>query len=159
MYLKKQRWKVMLTEYKGEIFNIEKRGKKADIWRYTPVDGFRKTDIGRGGIICYEKTVNLKDTNGCFTVAFRAFSNGLDFFVSDVRGNDVVVLTGNATYAKEHGFHEVDRPLWIAQITNESFDEFEMIMHNVENGEDTVTKMDWTQMKIAWSRYQEGVNY
>ena len=24
MYLKKQRWKVMLTEYKGEIFNIEK---------------------------------------------------------------------------------------------------------------------------------------
>lgn len=79
----------MLTEYNGEIFSIEKSGKKADIWRYTPVKGFRKTDIRRGGIFCYEKTVNLKDTNGFFTVAFRAFSNVREFFISDVRGNDL----------------------------------------------------------------------
>ena len=149
----------MLTEYKGEIFNIQKHGKKADIWRYDPVKGFRKTDIGIDGIFCYEKTVKLKDTNGYFSVIFRAFSNGREFYVDDVRGNDVVVIIMDEVYAKEHGFHPIERPLWIDQISNESFDEFQMTIHNEENGEETVTKFDWPQMQINWARYHDGVDY
>lgn len=52
----------MLVEYKNEIFNAEPQGKKINIWKYVPVEGFEKI-TNRRGITYYEKNIDMTTTH------------------------------------------------------------------------------------------------
>jgi hypothetical protein len=93
----------MLTEYNGQVFKADRYGVEVLLWRYTPVDGFKKK-INSKGVPYYETNVGMGDVWDFFTVQFyvededeRLLINGLHIFLLDLISTD-------GSYAEAHGF-------------------------------------------------------
>jgi hypothetical protein len=142
----------MLTEYEGMVFNVEIRGAEADIWKYIPVDGFKKVTIP-GGVTYYEKTVRIKDIGELFSVSFVAFVDGRRFIIDSVNNNNVNVLCDDREYAEKHNYSEIEHGVWISAKPMDMFDKFQMEKLFEDSTEMVVLTMNKNQMVDAWNKY------
>lgn len=148
----------MLTEYMGDVFSAEIRGDKVDLWKYTPVDGFKIKKTIRE-ITYYEKTVDLKNIECFFSVRFIAVRyDRREFIIKNYIDNSIDVICDDAEYAAKNNFVEVDHGVWIARLKLTDFKGYEMILID-EGGLGTkVIKLDKEGLVTAWKRYVQDVS-
>ena len=151
----------MLTEYKGQVFNVSIEGNQAKLWIYKFVEGFKKytteytTDNGNYELTYYEKIVPITEISGLFSIIFEVFIGELPFSIDDVReNNNIVVLCSNIDYANEHGFSELERGVWIAEKSIDLFDKIQMKKCNEDTNEDTITDLNKQQFIDMWNKYE-----
>lgn len=148
----------MLAEYNGQIFNAEINGRKVNLWKYIPVNGFQKVTTSRG-ITYYEKAVAIEEINDLFTVSFLAFLKDRKFVITSLDGNNLNVLCDDREYAEAHGFTEMEHGVWVSKQTIEKFDRFQLVK-SIENcSNKTVLNISKEQVKDLWQKYVKEVDY
>ena len=73
----------MLVEYNNDVFNAELQGNKVNIWKYVPVDWFKKAQT-RKGIVYYENYVSTSETSKPFSVSFFAEKNEKKYIIHSI---------------------------------------------------------------------------
>lgn len=61
----------MLAEYRGNVFNAERKDDVVIIWRYVPTEGFERHTTRRGTVY-YERTITAEEAGELFDVTFMA---------------------------------------------------------------------------------------
>lgn len=146
----------MLTEYKGEIFNVEKNADSVSIWKYIPIKGFEKHTTRRG-ITYYEKVIKMEDVGELFDITFRALMNDKEFIVKSMNNRKIDVICDDYEYSKANGFSEMEHGVWSKRFPIDAFSEFHLVK-SVENSKQKEVKMLSVKEFIdAWRKYVIGV--
>lgn len=147
----------MLAEYMGGVFNAEIKGDKVNLWKYTPVNGFKMAITSRG-VAYYEKTVDLENIECFFSVRFIAVQyDHREFIIKNYIDNSIDVICDDAEYAVKNNFVEVDHGVWITRLKLTDFVRFEMVLTD-ENGLVKIIKLDKGELMKTWKRYVQDVS-
>lgn len=142
----------MLTEYQGQVFNVEEMGDYVRLWKYYPAVGFDEKETYRG-IKYYEKTISRSHVSPFFSIMFYGVIEERRYVVSNLNGNQVDVFCDDAIYAREHGFVELDRGVWLGRKPLDSFSGFVMVRQEEDTCERTIKYISCENFAIAWKNY------
>lgn len=93
----------VLTDYQGKVFNAEIKGDKVNIWKYVPVEDFKKVTI-RLGRTYYEKIVDMSEVGSFYSVRFLAYKDNRRFLIKSYTNDDLVIICDDQEYAKANGY-------------------------------------------------------
>jgi hypothetical protein len=121
-----------------------------DIWKYRPVDGFKKVTTGRG-ITYYEQAIALSKDMEFFSVTFTCRLDGHDYIITNVLNDAVDLICDSQKYAKAHEFLEIERGVWVCRKPINDFTEFVMIKRSSRGSEQYRLSAD--ELKAMWDKY------
>ena len=104
------------------------------------------------------KSVSVEDIEELFSVTFLAISNGRQFVIASLDGNDLNVSCDDREYAEAHGFSEIEHGVWISKKPLNSFDEFQFVKFVETCNEKTVLNIEREQLTKLWLVYVQEVN-
>lgn len=146
--------KDVLAEYRGNVFNAERKGDVVIIWRYVPTEGFER-HATRRGTVYYERTITAEEAGELFDVTFMALMDGRKFVVRSVHGGIIDIICDDCRHAEENGFAETDHGVWSRQLHADAFSGF-VLMKCIENSrQKDVRKLNAEEFAECWKRYVE----
>ena len=119
----------MLTEYKGDVFEVAVQDDKWMLRKYVPTQGFERgvITLGNKTVVCYERETNIKELTGFFDVRFCGKLKDCDYEYDlyTLNGDTVSFMCSDRTGALQNGYIEIEDKMWIGY---KHLDDFETLV-------------------------------
>lgn len=142
----------MLVEYNNNVYNAEVIGDNVNIWKYVPVDGFKKAQTHRGTVY-YENYVPKSEVGELFSVAFYTMKDEKKYIIKSLCGEKMTIICDDMEFANSNGFKEFEHGVWEKTVEKSFSNSFLMVKYiqNSEKAEEIAVSE--TELPIFWTKY------
>ncbi len=138
---------MLIAQYKGELYNVDKKGEEIEIFIKGKKDGFQYRE-DRKGIISY-KSLHKNELESLYTVKYYTVWNGERYEFDYMEENEKICLwkfSMSDEFVKTDNFTMIARGEYVKEVALEECEHFLMLLedyYSQEKKEIVLSRMDF----------------